>query len=289
MVKVSPCRLIVVNCYNNAMSSHPLPQINDEIVERSLGIVKDVFLSYRSLLLERAGNVAHTSKADGSPVTDIDVEIEQAIKTALMTQFPEIPVFGEESGYDSDLPAACWLIDPIDGTKSFIENKPTFTCMAVLIVEGQAVTAVIYNPSTNDMYTAQKGRGSYKNNIALDLRSKSLPKMAWTKGSLVERLDEILEPVGVKCEISPNGAGYGFTQVSEGLVAARFQVHGQGGIHDYAPGGLLIQEAGGVLVPINSDKYTIDLLSFVACHPDLEGVLLSSSHTLASIENNLIS
>jgi len=179
------------------------------------------------------------------------------------------------------------LVDPIDGTKSFIENIPTFTCMAVLIQGGEAVASVIYNPSTDAMYTAQKGRGAYKNGVRLDLRSVTLPHMALCKGRFINTLNRILAPKGVRCEYGPSGGGHGLTLVADGKVAARFNMLGGGYIHDYAPGALLVREAGGAILPVKDDIYTYECRSFVACHPDLEPLLLHRLLELRALEVDL--
>ncbi len=271
-------------------SPHPLDspsQLALEEIDRALAVIQHVFRECRSYILERAGKSAHTDKKDGSPVTDADVEVEKRILAAMGRHFPGVPVYGEETGYGDDLPETFWLFDPIDGTKSFVENVPSFTSMAVLIQEGEAVASVIYNISTDDMYVAQKGKGAYKNGVRLDLSQVPLPRVAYCKERFFKPLDVILAPKGVHCENGPSGGGFGFTLVVDGLSAARFNMLGGGYTHDYAPGALLVREAGGILVPIKNDVYTYDLRSFVACHPDLAPILRPRAHELRALEIDL--
>lgn len=247
-----------------------------EMIQNSLDLVQSTFRGYRSRILERAGNVEFTDKHDGSPVTETDVEIEEALQAAMQREFPDIPVIGEETGYENDnFPSLCWLIDPIDGTKAFIASTPTFTSMAALIHNNETIAAVIYNPSTDDMFVAQKGKGAYKNDQRIDLSTLPLPKTAVCKSEFIPVLNQLLKSVGIKCKPTPSGGGYGFTTILDGAMAARFNLKSSGTTHDYAPGGLLIQEAGGIIVPLLEDdgsdatEYTFKSKCFVSCHPEL--------------------
>lgn len=263
-------------------------RLTPDEIDGSLVIIQEVFRRFRPTVLERAGKSAYISKEkDGSPVTDTDVEIEETLIAELAQRFPGVPVFGEEGGYGDALPVACWLIDPVDGTKSFIENIPTFTSMAVLIQDNEAIVSVIYNPSTDDMYVARKGQGAYKNEVRLDLSAVPLPPVAGTKGRFIDALNTILQPKGVVCEIRSSGAGYGFAMVAEGTDAARFNLLGGGYPHDYATGALLVQEAGGVLLPIADDVYTYETRSFIACHPELESTLRPQIQAIRKLEIEL--
>lgn len=249
-------------------------KLTAEEIERSLQLVQDALRRARPLILKHAGKISdYTAKGDGSPVTDIDIAVEEQIQADLSHFSSSMPVFGEESGYDDDLSGTFWLVDPIDGTESYIKNVPVFTSMAALIHDGETVASVIYNPSTDDMYTAQKGLGAYKNGQRLDLASMPLPRVAFCKKLFIEALDEILKPAGVACEAAPKGGGHQFVLVADGQSAARFTLHGRGHTHDYAPGALLVREAGGAIIPVNDDVYTYKTRSFVACHPKLEPLL----------------
>jgi myo-inositol-1(or 4)-monophosphatase len=253
-------------------------------VDAALAVIQDAFRQCRPLILERAGSVAHTNKQDGTPVTDTDLEVEKTLLAALARHMPDVPVYGEETGYAEDLTGAFWLLDPIDGTKSFIADIPAYTSMAVLIQDGEAIASAIYNIAHDDMYIAQKGRGAYKNGVRLDLRAVPLPHTAICKGHFIGALNTMMQTNGVVCETGESGGGHGFAMVAEGSSAARFNMPGGGYIHDYAPGALLVREAGGVLIPVGDDIYTYKSRSFIACHPDLESILRPHVLELRALE-----
>jgi fructose-1,6-bisphosphatase/inositol monophosphatase family enzyme len=264
------------------MSSEPILSSGD--IQAMSNAIQVCFLAQRKLILSRAGKTTFTDKHDGSPVTLSDAEVEDAIISQFKETFPDIPIFGEESGYETDLPETFWLIDPIDGTSNFIANIPTFTCMGVLVHKEQSIASVIYNPSTEDMFLAFRGKGAYKNNQKLNLSETPISSIAYSKGRHIEALDQLLAPFTIRTEIAPNGAGYGFSAVAEGSIAVRFQLHSRGGVHDYAPGALLVEEAGGAIIPILEPVYRYDTKSFVACHPSLKKLIQSSVKLLRDLE-----
>lgn len=261
--------------------------LTGDLIDSMLEHLQGCFSQVRPLIMSRAGKSEFSNKSDGSPVTKADSEVEKIIFDAMESLFPGLSVFGEETGYGDDLPQVCWLIDPIDGTDSFIKNIPTFTSMAVLLVDKQAVACIIYNYTTEDVFIAQKDKGAYKNGVVLDLGLGEMPKEALCKGRYVSALDRILETKGVSCSTGPVGAGHAFSTVADGLYAARFQLSSQGYIHDYAPGALLVQEAGGCIIPLDREIYTYDCKSFVACHPGLEETIQTQRLSIKELEDKL--
>jgi len=103
-------------------------------------------------------------KADASPVTIADREAEQHAVAVLRAAFPDYGVLGEEFG--EDLAAGGggrpkWIIDPIDGTKSFIRGIPFFATLIALEEDGAITTGAVYAPAMDDLLYAQKGQGAF--------------------------------------------------------------------------------------------------------------------------------
>ena len=103
-----------------------------------------------------------TRKADASPVTVADVECEQVIKQVLGEAFPEHGFYGEELGRESIDADYVWLIDPIDGTKSFVRGYPMFSTQIALMHAGELVVGVSNAPMYNggELMAAAKGAGA---------------------------------------------------------------------------------------------------------------------------------
>ncbi len=258
--------------------------MTDEIIQKSVDKLISIFHEVRPLIMANAGNIEFDDKHDGSPVTEIDRQVEDTVISQMLVDFPDIPIFGEETGYEEDLPATCWLIDPIDGTKSFVSGDPYFTSMGVLIHNHKAVASVIYNHSSNETFVAYAGGGAFKNNQRLDLTQVDLPKIALCKEDNIEILNKILEPKLVDCHPATDGGGHGFTKVADGNYSARFQIKSRGYIHDYAVGALIVSEAGGHIIPILNDNYTYKTKSFVACHPAIADLIKSNLATIRELE-----
>lgn len=259
--------------------------VQPEYIEESLAIIQRTFREYRDQQLALTGNISHSDKHDGSPVTELDIEIEKSVQRNLRRLSPHIPVYGEESGYSYISAPLFWLIDPIDGTKSFINGTPTFSNMAALIANGQTVASVIYNPTRDDMYVAEKGKGAFKNGSALQMKAPESSFVMLCKESLVHDLDNILSDPDIELKTPPSGGGHGFLMVAEGDVCARFQLQAAGSVHDYAPGALLVEEAGGVIIPIATNVYTFASKSFIACHKQAEHTLKAHINEIRRLEH----
>lgn len=104
-------------------------------------------------------------KADASPVTVADIECERAIKAVLSEAFPDHGFYGEELGRESIDADYVWLIDPIDGTKSFVRGYPFFSTQIALLHKGELIVGVSNAPAFNggEMACAAKGHGATLN------------------------------------------------------------------------------------------------------------------------------
>ncbi len=109
-------------------------------------------------------NTAHSVdyKSDRSPVTDADREAESLIRSALQNRFPEDGILGEEEG-ESGSSGSRWVVDPIDGTKSFICGVPLYATLLSYELEGLPQLAVSYFPALDRMIYAEKGQGAFCN------------------------------------------------------------------------------------------------------------------------------
>jgi histidinol-phosphatase len=106
-------------------------------------------------------NVKIEVKADKTPVTEADVRSEEAIRDLLTKRFPSYGFYGEETG-KSDMDAeSVWLVDPIDGTKSFVRECPFFSTQIALMRGGRFVLGVSCAPAYNELAWAERGQGAW--------------------------------------------------------------------------------------------------------------------------------
>src|SRR5215468_374151 len=108
-------------------------------------------------------NLQITTKADATPVTEADVRSEEAIKAVLTERFPSYGFYGEETGKHALDAESVWLVDPIDGTKSFVRETPFFSTQIALMRGGRFVLGVSSAPAYGEVAWAEEGRGAYMN------------------------------------------------------------------------------------------------------------------------------
>ncbi|HET9389270.1 MAG TPA: inositol monophosphatase family protein [Steroidobacteraceae bacterium] len=108
-------------------------------------------------------NLEVKTKADLTPVTEADVRAEEAIRAVLSRRFPGYGFHGEETGADRLDAANVWLVDPIDGTKSFVRECPFFSTQIALMREGRFVLGVSSAPACDEVAWAEDGKGAFLN------------------------------------------------------------------------------------------------------------------------------
>ena len=97
------------------------------------------------------GNFSVESKADTSPVTEADRATEQLIRQSIQAKYPHHGIIGEEFESVNENAEFVWIIDPIDGTKSFITHVPLFVTLIGLLHRGQPVAGAIHQPITQEL------------------------------------------------------------------------------------------------------------------------------------------
>ncbi|MDF7674550.1 histidinol phosphate phosphatase [Acetobacteraceae bacterium ESL0709] len=104
-------------------------------------------------------NLAIESKEDKSPVTKADREAEQAMRAILTRHFPHHGILGEETGQAGNLSDEwLWILDPIDGTRSFVTGRPAFCTLIALCHEGKPVLGIIDQPITEERWVGLEGQ-----------------------------------------------------------------------------------------------------------------------------------
>lgn len=136
----------------------------DELLEIALAVsqaARPVPLGYFRKPLEVI------AKADESPVTIADRETERVMRRVLAVRCPEHGVFGEEHGRERLDHRFVWVLDPIDGTKSFITGMPLFNNLIAVLDHGRPVIGVVDTPAIAERYHAARGRGAWCNGEAI--------------------------------------------------------------------------------------------------------------------------
>ena len=110
--------------------------------------------------------VAVEQKADESPVTAADRDAETKLRELIATRFPDDGIVGEEHGDKAGTTGRRWIVDPIDGTKSFVHGVPLYGVMVGVEVDGDPAVGVVHFPALNEMICAATGLGCMWNGRA---------------------------------------------------------------------------------------------------------------------------
>src|SRR5262249_35046416 len=110
------------------------------------------------------------SKKDHSPVTVADRGIEEALRDIIEKKRPEDGIYGEEFGIKKSKSGLTWVIDPIDGTKSFVIGRPTFGTLIALCEDDVPVLGVIDQPISKERWTGIKGKKTKFNDRTASVR-----------------------------------------------------------------------------------------------------------------------
>ncbi|HJR65561.1 MAG TPA: histidinol-phosphatase [Gemmatimonadaceae bacterium] len=195
-------------------------------------------------------SLAIESKSDGSPVTIADREAETAVRDWITRRFPEDGIEGEELGVLRPDARRRWVIDPIDGTKTFVRGVPLWGTL-VAIVEGMEVLAgAAFFPAVDEMVVAARGEGMWWNDARCCVsRVERLERATILTTDERFRDDEVKRSawrrLSDRALVSRTwGDCYGYLLVATGR--AEVMVDGSMAAWDAAPFQTIIEEAGGV-------------------------------------------
>ncbi len=225
-----------------------------------------------------AGNFTVTTKDDMTPVTQADVECEQAIRKLILERFPAHGFYGEETGRTRENADYLWLVDPIDGTKGFVRQYPFFSTQIALMHKGEIVLGVSSGTMMDELAWAEKGRGAWLNGSRLAVSSEDSPERTavstgnlkslaasdgWPAlGSIVERADRI----------RGYGDFYHYHLLASGKIEA--VIESDVNILDIAALSVIVTEAGGLFTDLNGAKPNLDTRSVLAANPSLHATYL---------------
>ena len=217
--------------------------------------------------------VAVRLKADASPVTQADEAAEETIRARLAREFPGYGFHGEESGRQGMDAESVWLVDPLDGTKSFVRDTPYFSTQIALLRAGRLVLGVSCAPLCDELAWAEEGAGAFLNGERVRVSDvaelgqaivstgnlKTLAGSArWARfGELIPRLGRI--------------RGYGdfvhYHLLARG--ALEVVIESDVGILDIAALSVIVREAGGTFTDLDNAAVGLDTQSVLASNGHL--------------------
>ena len=217
-----------------------------------------------SILMPSYAQVKSRTKADGSLITQADIDIQNAMRIQLSKHFPEYGFFAEElreaelASFFTNNPSGYWCLDPIDGTSNFAATLPFFCISLALIINHETVLGVIYDPVRDEFFSAIKGEGAYLNGQAI-----SRPDAPENLSECIALIDFKRLPENLAIELvtkPPYRSQRSFGSVALdwcwlAMGRAHIYLHGKQMLWDYAAGLLIAEEAACVFCTM--DKQTI--------------------------------
>jgi histidinol-phosphatase len=213
-------------------------------------------------------NLQITTKADSTPVTEADVRAEEAIRSVLLERFPSYGFYGEETGKHSIDAQNVWLVDPIDGTKSFVRECPFFSTQIALMREGRLMLGVSSAPAYGETAWAEQGEGAFLNGQPIHVSRvaelagsivstgnlKTLARSAaWSRyGSLVGKVSRV--------------RGYGDFVHYHLLARGSLDIVIESDVHilDVAALTVIVREAGGTFTDLTGAQVGLDTTTVLA-------------------------
>lgn len=217
-------------------------------------------------------------KADATPVTVADREAETAIRNILSKAYPEHAIFGEEYGRDGDSDWL-WLVDPLDGTKSFVRGTPFFSTQIALMHRGELVLGVSSAPVYGETFWARRGGGAFRDGESVRVAdTRNIHDASLSIGNVTSMTrDTRWDALGGLIRDANRLRGYGdfchYHLLARGALDV--VIESDVNILDIAALAVIVREAGGVFTDLDGAPLTVDTTSVLASVPALHAGVLA--------------
>ena len=210
-------------------------------------------------------------KADATPVTVADREAEQAIRKILQAALPQASIYGEEFGLDGERGGLMWLVDPLDGTKSFVRRTPFFSTQIALMDGDELVLGVSSAPVFGETMWASIGGGAWRDGERVQVAdTRSIEQASLSIGNVrTLTADARWDALGALIRDSNRIRGYGdfchYHLLARGCLD--LVIESDVNILDIAALAVIVREAGGVFTDLDGAPLTLDTRSVLAGAP----------------------
>lgn len=250
----------------------------DYELEKIVAIVK----AARGLFLNRemAGEIEEKGVADY--VTAVDKNVQQFLEEKLYEAYPKVQLMGEEKdNSEIDFSRPVWILDPVDGTTNLIHNYENSSISLALCIEGRIELGIVYHPYLDEMYTAQRGKGAFKNGALIHVsKADKLEDSMISVGTSpynhkrAEQTFREIREVFLRCQdIRRLGsAALDMAHIASGKIEAYFEAELKP--WDFAAGLLLVEEAGGAVTDYDGNPVDLTKKCSVVAHNGRVGDVL---------------
>jgi len=224
------------------------------------------------------GDYKRWSKEGGSPVTEADLAVNTYLRECLTTARPDYGWLSEENPDDPIrlTKHEVFIIDPIDGTIAFLKNRPHFTICAAIVIEGRPCCGVVYNPVSDELYSARLGNGAYRNGKPIHVAARTRLNGAAMLGDRTQFTHPPWPQLHVQ---NRNSVAYRLVLVADGSVDASVSLTAKRD-WDLAAADIILHEAGGKLTDAKGgallyNKPVTIQTSLVAANPTLHAQIIA--------------
>jgi histidinol-phosphatase len=223
--------------------------------------------------------VAVELKSDATPVTIADREAELAIRKVLRAALPQAAIHGEEFGLDGERSEWLWLVDPLDGTKSFVRRSPFFSTQIALMHGDELVLGVSSAPVYGETMWAWQGGGAWLDGERVQVQATSSMAEASISTGNVKSLtaDARWDALGALIRDSNRIRGYGdfchYHLLARGSLD--LVIESDVNILDIAALAVIVREAGGVFTDLDGAPPTLATRSVLAGTPAIHAQALA--------------
>lgn len=257
-----------------------MPQDSDNaFLDHALDIARGAAKAVGELIVRHfARDVEIEWKADATPVTIADREAEDTIRRLLKRAFPDHAILGEERGREGG-GEFLWLVDPLDGTKSFVRGTPYFSTQIALMHRGELVLGVSAAPAYGETMWARRGGGAFLDGAMVRVAgTRTLADAALSLGNIKSMTrDKRWEALGALIRDCNRVRGYGdfvhYHLLARGSLDA--VIESDVNILDIAALAVIVREAGGVFTDLDGAELGLDTRSVLASVPALHSEILA--------------
>lgn len=254
----------------------------DEIVTLAMNAGKIVHEGFHAL-----HDIRFKSEVD--VVTEMDQQSEDYLLGQIRTRYPDHSILSEESGAVNGMQDSCWIVDPLDGTVNYSHRLSIYSISIAYQYRGQVQMGVVYDPSLDECFSAERGKGAWLNGEPIHVTEVSeLIKTLLVTGFPYDRQGQDFDRnMRYFSELTRNSQGVrrlGSAALDVCYVACgRFDGYWELSIHpwDIAAGALIVEEAGGVVTDIEGGPdYLKPPYAMIAANPAIHKALLKKIHEL---------
>ena len=250
-----------------------------------LALARELALLGGGIALERyRRHPPATRKGDGSWVTEADLAAEEAIRGRLAEARPGHNVLGEEDGLHAAGGGAAapgrptWVVDPIDGTHSYMIGIPLWATLVGLVVDGEVVVGVCHAPGLGETYEAAAGGGARMNDEPIAVRATPLGEAMVVSGGLRSMQEFGLEPFyselsAAAWRVRGLGDFWGHMLVARG--AAQVMVDPTVRTWDTTAVEVIVREAGGTITQLDGSPLRDGSSCLTTCGPPLHDEIVA--------------